>query len=50
MDPREIDRIVCAWSMKHGIAMSDEALNALVDALSLASAPYPHPTPKDVQG
>lgn len=34
MDKPEIDKIVCAWSMRFGIAMSRDALDALVDALA----------------
>lgn len=33
--PEQIDKIVCEWSMAYGVAMSEQALNALVDALAV---------------
>jgi hypothetical protein len=42
MTPQEIDKIVCDWSMRFGIAMPEAALNDLVDRMALAAAPPLH--------
>lgn len=37
MTPKEIDKVVCDWSLEFGIAMPERALNALVDRLATIS-------------
>lgn len=39
MTPAQIDKIVCDWSMQYGVAMTQEAQEALVDRLAIAAAP-----------
>lgn len=39
MTQEQIDEIVCAWSMEFGVALTEEALNALVTRLALESSP-----------
>lgn len=34
MTPEEIDKIICDWSLEFGVAMTSQALDALVDRLS----------------
>lgn len=38
MTMQEVDKIVCEWSMKYRVAMSQQALNALVEQIAFASA------------
>jgi uncharacterized protein YpuA (DUF1002 family) len=39
MTQKEIDKVVCDWSMAFAIALTEEQLNALVDRIFIAQAP-----------
>ena len=33
-EPKAIDKVVCDWSMGHGVALTENQLNDLVDSLA----------------
>lgn len=45
MNVREIDKLVCEWSMENGIALTEHQLNSLVDKLSGAPDGNVHTMP-----
>jgi len=34
VNPQEIDKVVCEWSMEFGVAMTEKAQEALVDRIA----------------
>lgn len=45
MTPKQIDKIICDWSMKYGIAIPEQALDELVDKLATVSDSPPCENP-----